>query len=246
MSRNCPPAEQIENKFGEEVETKVAFLRTTSCRRHGHPEFRVTYDGAIVPVDGDVKWFIDWLEESVARGVRYSPGQTCQVGWVTTEVQQRSDGDLAIWEPDMQQMPVVWVEGVSHTLAYLRLQKDVVESVLSPTETSIPSMRESAIICTRLGKENEILMERTTAEGADSGWFCGCRAEDHDHNDVSELLRVSLFEAVMRYARALLPYLALPVGTLVALGTESPVIFQDGERLSFKPGSYLERRFAAP
>jgi hypothetical protein len=164
---------------------------------------------------------------------------------MTTQVRQRPDGDLAIWEPDMQHMPVVWVEAVSRTLAYLRLQKDVVESVLSPADVSIPSICESAIICSRLAHAEEIVMERASPKGTDSGWFCGCRGKDHDHDNVTELTRVSLYEAAVCYSRAIVPYLALPAGTLLSVGSESPVIFLEGERLSFKRGSYLARRFAA-
>lgn len=48
----------------------MAVLRTTNCVRYQHPEFRLTYDPAIVPVEDDVKWFIGWLEQSVAQGTR--------------------------------------------------------------------------------------------------------------------------------------------------------------------------------
>jgi hypothetical protein len=218
-------------------------LRTTKCCRHGHPEFRITIDPAVM-VEADGAWFLAWLEETVAQGTRYSAGQTCQVGWMLTQILQTEDGDLSVWEPDMRHLPVEWSESVSHTLAHLRIQKDVVESVLAAEDVSFPSMRQSAIICTRLRQGEGVVMERAEPSGADSGWFCGCRGGSHDHNDVAELRRVSLYEAAVRHAPQIVPYLALPPGVLVGVGESALVVFRDGEPLEFRPGSYLAARYA--
>jgi hypothetical protein len=217
----------------------MAVLQTTSCRSHQHPEFRITYDPAIVPVENDVRWFAGWLEEAVAGGKRFSAGQTCQVGWLVTEVRDAGDGQLTIWEPDMRQMPVAWVESVSSTLSHLRRQKDVCESVLAGDEISFPSMLQYALICTQFGRTDCVLMDRQAPEGADSGWFLGCTEVDHDHNSVSEIRKVSLFEAAVSYAPQIVPYLALPEGVMVVLGEGAPRIFRNGERLTIKPGSFL-------
>jgi hypothetical protein len=222
----------------------MAVLRTTSCQHHLHPEFRITYDPALVPVEADARWFVKWLEEAVAGGERFAPGQTCQVGWMVTEIRAAGDGTLALWEPDMRSLPVAWVEGVSHTLSQLRAQKDVVESVMVAGDLSFPSMRQSAIICTRLGQGQAVVMERTEPDGADSGWFCGCREDGHDHNDVAELRRVSLYEAAVRHSPQVVPYLALPPGVLVGISESAPAVFRDGEPLEFRPGSYLAVRYA--
>ncbi len=220
----------------------MAVLQTTSCRHHRHPEFRITYDPAIVPVEDDVRWFVNWLEQAVARGEQFSDGQTCQVGWVVNEVRSGEDGFLALWEPDMRQMPIAWVESVSHTLAHLRLQKDVHESVLSADDLSFPSMLQSAIICTRLGRTEGVVMERSASSGSDSGWFCGCGDEDHDHNSAGQLQKVSLYEAAVRYAPQIVPYLGLPGGILLEAAEGVPTIFWHGKLLPFKPGSYLAAR----
>ncbi len=219
-------------------------LQTTTCGRYGHPEFRVTFDPARVPVEADVHWFIGWLEQSVAQGKQFAPEQTCQVGWITTEIRLGENGFLSIWEPNMRDMPIVWAESVSNTLAHLRLQKDVVESVLSSSDLSYPSMRHSAIICTRLQENKGLVMERTPPTGNDSGWFCGCRGEDHDHNNVAELRCVSLYEAAAKYAPQIVPYLALPPGVLIGASAGAPTIFYGGEPLAFKPGSFLAARYA--
>jgi hypothetical protein len=221
----------------------VQVLRTTTCARHGHPEFRIAYDPAVVVIADDVKWFLGWLEESVGGGARYAAGQTCQIGWAITQVRHDGD-DLSIWEPDMRDLPIAWSESVSYTLAHLRIQKDVVESVLDPDELSFPSMLESAVICDRLGQGEDLVMERVEPAGADSGWFFGCREDGHDHNDAAELQRVSLYEAVIRHAPQIIPYLALPPGILVGVGPGGPTLFHQGEPLHPRPGSYLAKRHA--
>lgn len=139
----------------------------------------------------------------------------------------------------MKAIPVVWAESVSNTLAQLRVQKDIVESVLSPSDLSFPSMRQSAIICTRLGKTEDMIMERSESTATDSGWFCGCRGDDHDHNNVKELKCVSLYEAAFHYMPQIVPYLALPSGVLIGVSGGVPTIFQNGDELAFKPGSLL-------
>lgn len=217
-------------------------IRTTTCGRHGHPEFLIPYDPAVAVVSADVEWFISWLEESVAEGVRFKPGQSCQVGWSVTEVRQHESGDLTMWEPDMRSLPIEWLEGVSHTLMQLRVQKDVVESVMGAEELSFPSIRQSVIICNRLGRDRDVVIERVEPNGADSGWFCGCRQESHDHNDAHELRRVSLFEAAFRHAPQIVPYMALPPGMLVYLSAGAPALFRSGQPLEIRTGSYLAEK----
>ncbi len=220
----------------------MAVRYTSNCRKYGHPEFRITYDPKLVPVDVDVQWLLNWLEQSVATGSRFLPGQTCQVGWTISEVRQTDDESLSLWEPDMRSMPIVWLESVSRMLGDLRLQKDVVESVLSSEELSFPSMLQSALICTRLKTAEGLVMDRAQPKESDSGWFCGCDGEDHDHNDVGELRRVSLYEAAVCYAPQTVPYMALPSGILLIVSDAAPAIFMKGEPMEFKPGSFLARR----
>lgn len=207
----------------------MATIWTTSCHRHQHPEFRITYDPAS-------------LERKVAAGERFADGETFQVGWITTQVRAGLDGALTLWEPDMLQLPVGWTESVSSTLAQLRRQKDVCESVLPVGELFFPTMRQSALICTRLGQRPGVVMERRTPSETDSGWFCGCREDGHDHDAADELRCVSLYEAVVGHASEILPYLALPEGVLLGTGDGPPTIFQHGRPLVFKHGSYLAVR----
>jgi hypothetical protein len=218
-------------------------VRTSTCGRHGHPEFRLAYDPAVVVVVSDVEWLLGWLESSVAEGAQYRPDETCQIGWGVAEVRLHESGDLTLWEPDMQSMPIEWREGVSATLAQLRLQKDVVQSVLDVEDLLFPSLLEAALICNRLGRRDDIVMERSEPEGSDSGWYCGCRDADHDHNDPDQLLRVSLYEAASCYAPGIIPFAALPPGVLVDVARGVPEVFQEGTPLTIRPNSYLAARY---
>jgi hypothetical protein len=161
---------------------------------------------------------------------------------VVLQVRAGDDGTLALWEPDMRQFPVAWVQSVSYTLAHVRRQKDVCESVLTAADLSFPSMRQSAIICTRLGQTERVVMERQAPAGSDSGWFCGCRSKGHDHRSVGELRKVSLYEAAVCYAPQIISYLALPAGVLLEAGEGPHKVFRDGQRLALRPGSYLAVR----
>jgi hypothetical protein len=126
----------------------------------------------------------------------------------------------------------------------MRLQKDVVDSVLSSEDLQIPSLLQSTLICNFLREEDDnIVMERTEPRARDSGWFCGCRGKDHDHNDANELRCVSLYEAVVRHSQLIVPYLALPAGTFVAISNGRPTIFLNGEPAEFKNGSFLAAKF---
>lgn len=217
----------------------MASVQTTTCRRYGHPEFRVNYDPALVPLEEDVRWLLAGLERSVAAGERFTDGQTFQVGWMVTLIRDSGMGLLSILEPDIRQVPVAWVDSVGQTLAQLRVQKDVCESVFSEEDLSFPSAQEAALICTRLGGSQRIVMERSEPQGADSGWFCGCDGQGHNHNDPRELLTVSLYEAAVRHAPQIVPYLALPPGVLLTQGGGPPAFFRHGRLLVYKPESYL-------
>jgi hypothetical protein len=78
--------------------------------------------------------------------------------------------------------------------------------------------------------------------GRSSGWFCGCLVKRHDHQDTDELLRVSLYETAVRFTPQIVPYLALPPGVMLMAGG-APTIFQHGEELPVRPGSYLALQY---
>ena len=211
---------------------------TNGCRRFGHPEFRFSYDPAAV-IALTVASFIRQLEDGVSSGEVFRPGETFQIGWMITRITEHSDGFLGFLEPDMKTFPVREVPGLTSALCHLRLHKDVCESLFDPPQLSFAPLWHSAIVCTRLGTTPTFIMDRAASEGNVSGWFFGCDAESHDHQDVSHLRCVSIYEAVVTLERRILPFLLLPEQTLVAAGDGPPRVWHEDTPRPFLPGSYL-------
>lgn len=212
---------------------------TTGCGSHSHREFVLEYNPSVVP-SSDVTWLLTFLERSVAAGTRYEPGQALRVGWADTLVTGSEDGQLTLLEPDwLGWLPFTYVPSVTKTLLHLRRQKDVGESLDLLDRLSFPSFLQSALVCNQLGARDCGVMERVGGGGHDSGWFLGCGAPDHDHNDPGNLTRASLYEVA-----CLLPgtaqFCALPPGVNLAFGGErSLIVSLDGREVAIREGSYL-------
>jgi hypothetical protein len=159
------------------------------------------------------------------------------------EVRQRTDGTLALFEPDFESMPVRFVDGVSNTLLHLLLQKSVAESLGLDGELVAPSLRDSAIVCTEFGSAASFVMSRATPKAADSGWFLGCDNPAHDHQSPDCLRRVSLYEAVTRHADRTIPFLALPPDSFVGFGGAVPYFSRGETELAIRPDSYLHKKY---
>jgi hypothetical protein len=217
---------------------------TQYCNKHGHPEFSVICDEAEIYVPR-VKWLLEWLEGEVARGKRFLPEQTVQVGWSLLKVKRRDDGTLGLLEPDFKSMPASFSDNVSITLLHLLLQKSVNESLGLENEMLLSSLQHSAIVCTDFGTTKGVTLSRTNPTGNDSGWFCGCDNGEHDHQSVENLRRISLYEAAVALDDRIIPYLALPAGILISLVGSHPRFFLNDKELSIKPSSYLHKKFVA-
>ncbi len=215
---------------------------TQRCRQHGHLEISVECEDTL-PLSPTLQWFIGWLESEVADGRRFIPEQTIQVGWSLLEIRQRTDGTLALFEPDFQSMPVRFVDGVSKTLLHLFLQKSVAESLGLEQELAIPALRDSAIVCTEFGSNEGFVMSRVTPKGADSGWFLGCDSRVHDHQRPETLRRISVYEAAIRYDDRIIPFLGLPPDAFVGFGGGVPYFSRGEQELAIRPGSYLYKKY---
>jgi hypothetical protein len=212
---------------------------TTRCQTYGHPEFRLCFDPAVV-LECDIAFMLRTLEDWVAGGERFADGETIQFGWCTLVVRANPDSTMSLLEPDFRQIPINWTESVTSALLHLRRQKDTCESYFESDALSFPSLLQSCIACTQLESAEAVVMERTDPEHAVSGWFLGCLRDEHDHNSVQQLESISLFEAVLRNARAL-PYLALPPGVLLQISPDGlPQVYREGAQLQPRKGSYVE------
>ena len=215
---------------------------TQKCREHDHLEISVQCEDtpALSP---SLRWFLEWVESEVAGGRRFLPEQTVQVGWSVLEIRQRTDGTLAMFEPDFHSMPVKFVDSVSNTLLHLLLQKSVAESLGLVEELALPSLRDSVIVCTEFGSTDGFVMSRVAPEGADSGWFFGCDNEAHDHQSPDVLRRVSLYEAATRHDDRTIPFLGLPPDIFVGYGGAVPYFSRGNTELAIRPGSYLHKKY---
>ena len=215
---------------------------TQKCGEHDHLEISVQCEDAPA-LSSSLRWFLGWLENEVAGGRRFLPDQTVQVGWSLLEIRQRTDGTLALFEPDFQSMPVKFVDSVSNTLLHLFLQKSVAESLGLGEELALPSLRDSAIVCTEFGSTEGFVMSRVTPKAADSGWFFGCDSDAHDHQSPHCLRRVSLYETATRHDARTIPFLALPPGSFVGFGGAVPYFSRGETELAIRPGSYLHKKY---
>ena len=89
-------------------------------------------------------WLGGLLEQRVLGGERFAPGDSVQLGWMYTLIQERPDGHLAICEPDFLSLPVAWDEGVGRTLHHLLIQREVGASADVADVLEFPSYRMSA------------------------------------------------------------------------------------------------------
>jgi hypothetical protein len=190
-----------------------------------------------------LRWFLSWIESEVAGGRRFFPEQTVQVGWSVLEIRQRTDSTLALFEPDFKTMPVRFVDSVSNTLLHLFLQKSAAESLVLADQLAVPSLRDSAIVCTDFGSADGFVMSRGVPKAADSGWFLGCDKEAHNHQSPNNLCRVSLYEAAVRRDARIVPFLGLPSEVFVGFGRGVPYFSRGDTELAIQPGSYLHRKY---
>lgn len=89
------------------------------------------------------------------------------------------------------------------------------------------------------------MMSRTDAKGNDSGWFFGCVDTQHNHQALSNLRRVSLYEAAVRYNERIVPFLSLPANIFVDFREGIPSFLLGDREIPIKPKSYLDRKFQA-
>jgi len=217
----------------------------TNCNKQGQLgqlEISVECDEANLPA-GSLKWLLEWIESEVAAGRRFLPEETLQVGWSWLQIRQRTDGTLGLFEPDFQSMPIRFVDSVSNSLLHLFLHKSVAESLGLEQELAIPSLRDSAIVCTDFGSHNGFVMIRIKTKAGDSGWLFGCDSRVHDHQRAESLRRISVYEAAICHDRRIIPFLALPADTFVGFGGAVPYFSRGEKDLAIRPGSYLHKEY---
>jgi hypothetical protein len=217
-------------------------LSTSRCGDHGHADFVLEFDEQAVsrPHAEDM---IQTIEDMVARGSVFAPGETIQIGWMITQVRRYDESRLTLFEPDMRTIPMAFLPGVTETLRQMMLQLFFIDSLAIPREDmSMPNVRQSVITCGRYAVARSLLLMRGKAlRQSDSGWFISCLDQDHDHEDPKNLVLVSLYDAFLRH-KPIQGWMAFPSETLIALRDSGPPqVFRDGKELAVVPNSFLAR-----
>ena len=221
--------------------------RTTRCSAAGHRE--LTIQLVADPLLPDLhQVLIDYFEAAVARGSKFLPGQTVQLGWAVLRLRERDDGTIGVEERELTPEPT-WIEAVDRALRDVWLQREIVASVGLMDELAFPTQDEGALVADCVNDATELVMTRIAAADAPegfSGWMVAC-AKDHDHG---ERAYVPLL-AIAANHPGLVQLLALPHGTSVLVLFRAkanapagmlriePHVFRDGEEITPTRGSYL-------
>jgi len=160
---------------------------------------------------------------------------------VLLEIRHRTDGTLALFEPDFQSMPVRFVDGVSNTLLHLFLQKSVAESLAwsrslpSPSCATAPSSAPSSV-------RARVCHEQVSPKAADSGWFFGCDSRVHD---ISALKVCGAFRFMKQQSVTMTAssHSSVSADAFVGFGGGVPYFSRGEEELAIRPGSYLHRKY---
>lgn len=203
-------------------------------------EIEYQWDEDLIPLV-DVRWFENWLRDFLVATPALGSSYSIQVGFLVLNLKASADAKYSVWEPDCETFPIEWKRSITNTLGCMRLQKDVCESYLfSRDALTVPSCRESAIVCSRWDDAGDILCVREQPSHNDSGWFFGCTDPSHDHENHENLVRKSLYEIIC-YRRDLIPFLGLPeMTTLFYTNGEFTVNFRS-EFVEPEPGTYMDR-----
>jgi hypothetical protein len=217
--------------------------RTTKCGEHGHPEFTIQLR-ATAPIPNVERILLDFFEDAVARGTKFLPSQTVQLGWSRLRLKGRSDGTIGVEERELTP-EVAWTESVDRALVDVWLQKEIAASVGLLDALAFPKQDEMMMAADCALGDEPILMVRIEAaelpEGF-SGWSLAC-AREHDHGQ----RHVVPLIALAANSPGLVQLLALPHGTQVLVKHApkggmlriEPHVFRDGKEITPREGSYL-------
>ncbi len=209
---------------------------SSGCARHGHPEVTVTFAEPPLIPDGE-RLILGHVEAAVARGARFLPGETTAIGGHLVRFKAREDGTLGVEEPEPAPKEA-WIEAVDRTVREVTLQKFVNESV--GLELAFPPPRASLLVSRCAQGADAVTLTRADAGSAArglSGWGLTC-AEAHPHPEpfVLPLLALSALEP------GLVPFLALPPGTVAQVSSGPAHVTFRGQAREPLEGSFLARR----
>nr|WP_063571426.1 hypothetical protein [Luteibacter rhizovicinus] len=205
--------------------------RSTFDDTYHHPNFVLS-----LPTELDVgaEWLFGYFESELRRGINFQAGQTVQIGWMQIKLVADESGDLEIWEPRFDAMPIAWIRGATSTLRHLTLQRETCSQL--GVEPEFPSLLQSGVVSARfLADSGEFTMSRDDPVGSDSGWVF-TRIHEGDLGGRHH----SLFEVGM-FDRMIIPFLALPAGVLVRASNEHIDLSLGSVVISSESNEFLRR-----
>jgi hypothetical protein len=118
--------------------------QTTKLGSFGHREITVQLVKPS-PIPDVQRMLLGYFEAAVARGTRFLPGQTIQLGWAKLRLCERADGTLGVEEreisPDER-----WTESVDRALQDTWLQREINASVGLLDELRFPTQDQSLMV----------------------------------------------------------------------------------------------------
>jgi hypothetical protein len=217
-------------------------LSTSKCGRHQHPEFVLEAGESCLP-EVHLRDLVQTIEEMVAQGSVFKPGDTMRIGWISALVQPYDASRLTLHEPDMQSIPVQWVPGVTESLRHRMVQVYTLDSFSLRQEMNMPSFRHTLLVCTAFAEPGFFMRRTSPSEKnkADTGWFVGCLNDGHDHNSRENLRCISLYEAFIKQ-RGIQNFVVFPIGSMIMVDAQRGLsVWKNDAALSILPGSFLDR-----
>ncbi|MDN5100117.1 hypothetical protein O8C83_04735 [Aliarcobacter butzleri] len=107
------------------------------------------------------------------------------------------ENNLCFFEPDYYKTPINWIVGIEKTIKLIRYQLDTEKSFSLEYDRRELTVRNSLLIGNDvLMNSNEIFMTRTdSSDEMDSGWFIGNINTNLDYTNISNMKKISLYEA---------------------------------------------------
>lgn len=211
---------------------------TSNCKLYGHPEFQIRVSNGTVPTE-DIALLLQFFEQRVAQGEKFRSGESLQVGWMFTMLEDGPAGFLRVLEPDMKVVPVKFVDSVDRTLMQLRNQQDIVRSLSVPVEPDFPSLRQSAVVHVNYKEASRVLLTRNGAvDGADSGWWLSDLDDQAGSQDPTRFFKTSLYQLGVDRPD-LVKFFAVPAGLQVVVDGARIGVLAAGDEVQQIPGSYL-------
>jgi hypothetical protein len=205
--------------------------RSSLGAAYQHPNFVISLAAEL---DVGPDWLFGYLEREVLSGVKFSDGQTVQFGWMLIKFVADDRGDLEVWEPAMDVMPIRWVRGGTSTFRHLMLQREVCSQF--GVDPMFPSIVQSSIVSAGfLVSRGTGTLSRDTPEASDSGWVFARGIDTDLSGRHSSLFEVAIFD------QRVIPFLALPPGVFVVLSSQRVQVSHGSFEISSDSNTFLRR-----